>query len=90
MNRDLKMVTSRLKDLKMITGKLDELVKNSIVAEWRWGTNDVLLIFVNDSMWTAFKESAKDLLLFDDEGVHAFIMDNYICIEADIDEDFNI
>jgi len=78
------------KDLKMITSKLDELVKNHIVSEWRRGKEDVLLIFVYDSMWTAFKESSKDLLLFDDEGVHAFIMDNYICIEADIDEDFNI
>ncbi|QBJ03837.1 hypothetical protein SAC12B_0048 [Lactobacillus phage SAC12B] len=73
---------------KDIENKLDKLVAKDIVSEWRW-ESDKLLVFVNDSDWEEFKEITDRLFVLDDNGLKAYIQDDYICLELDPDEDFN-
>jgi len=73
---------------KDIENKLDKLVTAGIVSEWRWEA-DKLLVFVEDNMWEEFKEVTDGLFVLDDNGLKAYIQDDYICLELDPDEDFN-
>ena len=72
-----------------IDDELDELVAKGLVSEWR-GQADKLLVFVNDNKWEDFKEASKELFNMDDGGINAIIQHNYICLELDPDEDFNV
>ena len=74
---------------KDIENKLDNLVAKNVMDEWRW-ESDKLLVFVNDSDWEEFKKATKDLFLLDDNGLKAIIQDDYICLELNPDEDFNL
>jgi len=74
---------------KNIENKLDKLVAKNVMDEWRW-ESDKLLVFVNDSDWEEFKEVTKDLFLLDDNGLKAIIQRDYICLDLDPDEDFNL
>lgn len=73
---------------KDIENKLDDLVAKNVMDEWRW-ESDKLLVFVNDSDWEEFKEITDGLFVLDDNGLKAYIQDDYICLELDPDEDFN-
>lgn len=73
---------------KDIENKLDDLVAKNVMDEWRWESNK-LLVFVNDSDWEEFKEITDGLFVLDDNGLKAYIQDDYICLELDPDEDFN-
>jgi hypothetical protein len=73
---------------KDIENKLDDLVAKNVIDEWRW-ESDKLLVFVNDSDWEEFKEITDGLFVLDDNGLKAYIQDDYICLELDPDEDFN-
>lgn len=73
---------------KGIEDDLDKLVTKGIVSEWRW-ESDKLLVFINDSDWEEFKEITDGLFVLDDNGLKAYIQDDYICLELDPDEDFN-
>lgn len=72
-----------------IEKKLDELVSKDLISEWRW-ESDKLLVFINDSDWEYFKEVTDGLFVLDDNGLKAYIQDDYICLELDADEDFNV
>lgn len=74
---------------KDIEKELDKLVAKGIVSEWSWEFSK-LLVFVDDNMWEGFKKATKDLFLLDDNGLKAIIQDDYICLELDPDEDFNL
>ena len=73
---------------KDIENKLDKLVAKNVMDEWRWEA-DKILVFVNDSDWEEFKEITDGLFVLDDNGLKAYIQDDYICLELDPDEDFN-
>jgi len=73
---------------KDIENKLDDLVAKNVIDEWRW-ESDKLLVFINDSDWEYFKEVTDGLFVLDDNGLKAYIQDDYICLELDPDEDFN-
>ncbi|QBJ03401.1 hypothetical protein HWC08_gp051 [Lactobacillus phage 521B] len=74
---------------KDIENKLDKLVAKDIVSEWRWEL-DKMIVFVDDNMWEDFKKATKDLFLLDDNGLKAIIQRDYICLELNPDEDFNL
>lgn len=71
-----------------IEKELDDLIAKNIMDEWRW-ESDKILLFVNDSDWEEFKEVTDGLFVLDDNGLKAYIQDDYICLELDPDEDFN-
>lgn len=74
---------------KDIENKLDKLVAKDIVSEWRWDLNEIY-VFVDDNMWEDFKKATKDLFLLDDNGLTAIIQRDYIFLNLDPDEDFNL
>jgi len=74
---------------KDIENKLDKLVAKDIVSEWRWEL-DKIIVFVDDNMWEGFKKATKDLFILDDNGLKAIIQRDYICLDLDPDEDFNL
>jgi len=74
---------------KDIENKLDKLVAKDIVSEWRWEL-DKIIVFVDDNMWEDFKKATKDLFVLDDTGLKAIIQRDYIFLDLDPDEDFNL
>lgn len=74
---------------KDIENKLDKLVAKDIVSEWRWELGNIY-VFVDDNMWEDFKKATKDLFVLDDNGLTAIIQRDYIFLNLDPDEDFNL
>lgn len=74
---------------KDIEKELDNLVAKNVMDEWRWEYSKII-VFVDDNMWEDFKKATKDLFLLDDNGLKAIIQRDYICLDLDPDEDFNL
>ena len=53
------------------------------------GTYEIY-VFVDDNMWEDFKKATKDLFVLDDTGLKAIIQRDYIFLDFDPDEDFNL
>jgi len=72
-----------------IENKLDDLVAKDLISEWRWDLDEIY-VFVDDNMWEDFKKATKDLFVLDDTGLKAIIQRDYIFLDIDPDEDFNL
>lgn len=86
---DLDTRKDELNMYKDIEKELDKLVAKDIVSEWRW-ESEKLLVFIDDTKWEEFKKVIEDLFVLDDNGLKAIIQRDYICLDLDPDEDFNL